>query len=114
MNKKLSDVKLIILSHTHGHRFLSIYQFRLPLDLQMTFSLTLHLSSRLHSNNLLCDCHVAWLSDWLRQRPRLGLYTQCMAPPSLRGHNIAEVQKKEFMCTGKFVCVLFVWFVYRR
>uniref|UniRef100_A0A8C2BQ11 Slit homolog 1 protein n=1 Tax=Cyprinus carpio TaxID=7962 RepID=A0A8C2BQ11_CYPCA len=57
---------------------------------------------RLHSNNLLCDCHVAWLSDWLRQRPRLGLYTQCMAPPSLRGHNIAEVQKKEFMCTGKF------------
>ncbi|KTF88113.1 hypothetical protein cypCar_00045314, partial [Cyprinus carpio] len=23
-----------------------------------------------------------------------------MAPPSLRGHNIAEVQKKEFMCTG--------------
>nr|XP_021331538.1 slit homolog 2 protein isoform X15 [Danio rerio] len=54
---------------------------------------------RLHSNNLLCDCNVAWLSDWLRQRPRLGLYTQCMAPPSLRGHNIAEVQKKEFMCT---------------
>uniref|UniRef100_A0A8C2DFY5 Slit homolog 1 protein n=1 Tax=Cyprinus carpio TaxID=7962 RepID=A0A8C2DFY5_CYPCA len=54
---------------------------------------------RLHSNSLLCDCHVAWLSDWLRQRPRLGLYTQCMAPPSLRGHNIAEVQKKEFMCT---------------
>uniref|UniRef100_A0A8C2DG35 Slit homolog 1 protein n=1 Tax=Cyprinus carpio TaxID=7962 RepID=A0A8C2DG35_CYPCA len=52
---------------------------------------------RLHSNSLLCDCHVAWLSDWLRQRPRLGLYTQCMAPPSLRGHNIAEVQKKEFM-----------------
>uniref|UniRef100_A0A673H4N6 Slit homolog 2 protein-like n=1 Tax=Sinocyclocheilus rhinocerous TaxID=307959 RepID=A0A673H4N6_9TELE len=55
---------------------------------------------RLHSNSLLCDCHVAWLSDWLRQRPRLGLYTQCMAPPSLRGHNMAEVQKKEFMCTG--------------
>ncbi|CAL8333965.1 unnamed protein product [Lota lota] len=55
---------------------------------------------RLHSNNLQCDCHVAWLSDWLRQRPRLGLYTQCMAPPHLRGHNVAEVQKREFVCTG--------------
>ncbi|XP_041958708.1 slit homolog 2 protein isoform X2 [Alosa sapidissima] len=55
---------------------------------------------RLHSNNLMCDCHVAWLSEWLRQRPRLGLYTQCMAPPHLRGHNVAEVQKKEFVCTG--------------
>lgn len=59
-------------------------------------------SSRLHSNNLQCDCHVAWLSEWLRQRPRLGLYTQCMAPPHLRGHNVAEVQKKEFACTGRF------------
>uniref|UniRef100_A0A8D3CIB7 Slit homolog 2 (Drosophila) n=1 Tax=Scophthalmus maximus TaxID=52904 RepID=A0A8D3CIB7_SCOMX len=56
---------------------------------------------RLHSNNLQCDCHVAWLSEWLRQRPRLGLYTQCMAPPHLRGHNVAEVQKKEFACTGR-------------
>ncbi|XP_036790169.1 slit homolog 2 protein isoform X2 [Oncorhynchus mykiss] len=55
---------------------------------------------RLHSNNLLCDCHVAWLSEWLRQRPRLGLYTQCMSPPTMRGHNVAEVQKKEFVCTG--------------
>ncbi|KAK6288347.1 hypothetical protein J4Q44_G00389530, partial [Coregonus suidteri] len=40
---------------------------------------------RLHSNNLVCDCHVAWLSEWLRQRPRLGLYTQCMAPPHHEG-----------------------------
>uniref|UniRef100_A0AAZ3Q4Q5 Slit homolog 2 (Drosophila) n=1 Tax=Oncorhynchus tshawytscha TaxID=74940 RepID=A0AAZ3Q4Q5_ONCTS len=55
---------------------------------------------RLHSNNLFCDCHVAWLSEWLRQRPRLGLYTQCMSPPTMRGHNVAEVQKKEFVCTG--------------
>uniref|UniRef100_A0A8C3QT40 Slit homolog 2 protein n=1 Tax=Cyanoderma ruficeps TaxID=181631 RepID=A0A8C3QT40_9PASS len=56
---------------------------------------------RLHSNNLYCDCHLAWLSDWLRQRPRVGLYTQCMAPSHLRGHNVAEVQKREFVCSGK-------------
>ncbi|KAG7235919.1 hypothetical protein INR49_001885 [Caranx melampygus] len=31
---------------------------------------------RLHSNSLRCDCHLAWLSPWLRQRPALGLYTQ--------------------------------------
>ncbi|MBN3293379.1 SLIT2 protein, partial [Polypterus senegalus] len=55
---------------------------------------------RLHSNSLHCDCHMAWLSDWLRQRPRVGLYTQCMSPAHLRGHNVAEVQKKEFACSG--------------
>lgn len=64
------------------------------------------LCSRLHSNNLYCDCHLAWLSDWLRQRPRVGLYTQCMGPSHLRGHNVAEVQKREFVCNGKSISIV--------
>ncbi|KAM6972404.1 slit homolog 1 protein-like [Aplochiton taeniatus] len=55
---------------------------------------------RLHSNSLRCDCHLAWLSPWLRQRPSLGLYTQCSSPPTLRGLNLAELQKSEFSCSG--------------
>ncbi|XP_051979759.1 slit homolog 1 protein-like isoform X2 [Xyrauchen texanus] len=57
---------------------------------------------RLHSNSLRCDCHLSWLSQWLRQRPALGLYTQCSSPPNLHGLNLAELQKKEFACTGIF------------
>lgn len=59
----------------------------------------LHLS-RLHSNSLRCDCHLAWLSPWLRQRPSLGLYTQCSSPPTLRGLNLAELRKGDFACSG--------------
>uniref|UniRef100_UPI00398F83E6 slit homolog 1 protein-like n=1 Tax=Pristiophorus japonicus TaxID=55135 RepID=UPI00398F83E6 len=55
---------------------------------------------RLHSNHLYCDCHLSWLSQWLRQRPQIGLFTQCTAPPHLRGLNVAEIQKHEFSCTG--------------
>ncbi|KAK1792099.1 hypothetical protein P4O66_001877 [Electrophorus voltai] len=55
---------------------------------------------RLHSNNLNCDCHLSWLSQWLRQRPMLGLFTQCSSPPQLRGINVAEIQKHEFTCSG--------------
>ncbi|XP_014055552.1 slit homolog 3 protein isoform X1 [Salmo salar] len=55
---------------------------------------------RLHSNNLHCDCHLSWLSDWLRQRHGLAPFTQCMAPASMRGLNIPDVQKKDFTCTG--------------
>ncbi|XP_067858120.1 slit homolog 1a isoform X2 [Heptranchias perlo] len=55
---------------------------------------------RLHSNQLYCDCHLSWLSQWLRQRPQIGLFTQCTAPPHLRGLNVAEIQKHEFSCTG--------------
>uniref|UniRef100_A0AAZ1Y0I8 Slit homolog 1b (Drosophila) n=1 Tax=Oreochromis aureus TaxID=47969 RepID=A0AAZ1Y0I8_OREAU len=55
---------------------------------------------RLHSNSLRCDCHQAWLSPWLRQRPALGLYTQCSSPPTLRGLNLAELRKSDFACSG--------------
>uniref|UniRef100_A0A670YIW6 Slit guidance ligand 3 n=1 Tax=Pseudonaja textilis TaxID=8673 RepID=A0A670YIW6_PSETE len=55
---------------------------------------------RLHSNYLYCDCHLAWLSDWLRQRRSVGQFTFCMAPVHLRGFNVADVQKKEYVCTG--------------
>uniref|UniRef100_W5KNZ6 Slit homolog 1 protein n=1 Tax=Astyanax mexicanus TaxID=7994 RepID=W5KNZ6_ASTMX len=55
---------------------------------------------RLHSNSLNCDCHLSWLSQWLRQRPTLGLFTQCSSPAQLRGINVAEIQKHEFSCSG--------------
>uniref|UniRef100_A0A8C9ZK40 Slit homolog 1b (Drosophila) n=1 Tax=Sander lucioperca TaxID=283035 RepID=A0A8C9ZK40_SANLU len=55
---------------------------------------------RLHSNSLRCDCHLAWLSPWLRQRGALGLYTQCSSPPTLRGLNLAELRKSDFACSG--------------
>ncbi|XP_066478770.1 slit homolog 1 protein [Tiliqua scincoides] len=56
---------------------------------------------RLHSNQLFCDCHLGWLSQWLRQRPTIGLFTQCASPASLRGLNVAEIQKNEFSCSGQ-------------
>ncbi|KAG7256656.1 hypothetical protein CRUP_000835 [Coryphaenoides rupestris] len=55
---------------------------------------------RLHSNTLNCDCHLSWLAQWLRQRPTIGLFTQCTAPVALRGLNVAEIQKHEFTCSG--------------
>uniref|UniRef100_A0A8C1Z2X8 Slit homolog 3 (Drosophila) n=1 Tax=Cyprinus carpio TaxID=7962 RepID=A0A8C1Z2X8_CYPCA len=51
---------------------------------------------RLHSNSLHCDCHLSWLSDWLRQRRGLAPFTQCMAPAHMRGLNVPDVQKREF------------------
>uniref|UniRef100_A0A4W6F8V2 Slit homolog 3 (Drosophila) n=1 Tax=Lates calcarifer TaxID=8187 RepID=A0A4W6F8V2_LATCA len=55
---------------------------------------------RLHSNNLHCDCHLSWLSDWLRARRGLAPFTQCMAPAHMRGLNVPDVQKKDFVCNA--------------
>uniref|UniRef100_A0A669EG50 Slit homolog 3 (Drosophila) n=1 Tax=Oreochromis niloticus TaxID=8128 RepID=A0A669EG50_ORENI len=56
---------------------------------------------RLHSNNLHCDCQLSWLSDWLRARRGLAPFTQCMAPAHMRGLNVPDVQKKDFVCNEK-------------
>uniref|UniRef100_A0A8C6TUL4 Slit homolog 3 (Drosophila) n=1 Tax=Neogobius melanostomus TaxID=47308 RepID=A0A8C6TUL4_9GOBI len=56
---------------------------------------------RLHSNSLHCDCHLSWLSDWLRARRGLAPFTQCMSPAHMRGLNVPDVQKKDFVCNGE-------------
>lgn len=77
-------------------------QKRQPNEKQTNKSLSfcLCLLSRLHSNNLHCDCHLSWLSDWLRQRRGLAPFTQCMSPTHMRGLNVPDVQKRDFICTG--------------
>uniref|UniRef100_A0A4W6FA11 Slit homolog 3 (Drosophila) n=1 Tax=Lates calcarifer TaxID=8187 RepID=A0A4W6FA11_LATCA len=60
---------------------------------------------RLHSNNLHCDCHLSWLSDWLRARRGLAPFTQCMAPAHMRGLNVPDVQKKDFVCNGELTSI---------
>ncbi|PKU35461.1 hypothetical protein llap_14236 [Limosa lapponica baueri] len=64
---------------------------------------------RLHSNFLHCDCHLAWLSDWLRQRRTIGQFTFCLAPVNLRGFLVAEVQKKDFVCSGNDANYSFIY-----
>uniref|UniRef100_W5KTN6 Slit homolog 3 (Drosophila) n=1 Tax=Astyanax mexicanus TaxID=7994 RepID=W5KTN6_ASTMX len=59
---------------------------------------------RLHSNNLHCDCHLSWLSDWLRQRKGLAHFTQCMSPAHMRGLSVPDVQKRDFVCTEPRSC----------
>ncbi|KAI8480500.1 Slit 2 protein, partial [Branchiostoma belcheri] len=53
---------------------------------------------RIANNELICDCHLSWLAEWLRMRPRLGLFTRCAAPALLSNVHVAELQRNEFLC----------------
>ncbi|KAK6638540.1 hypothetical protein RUM43_006807 [Polyplax serrata] len=57
-------------------------------------------SLRLSENNLICDCHLAWLARWLRKSPRLAPYTRCYSPNQLKGQNVADLHDQEFKCSG--------------
>lgn len=56
---------------------------------------------RLSDNPFTCDCHLSWLSRYLRNSPRLAPYTRCHSPGQLKGQGLAEVHEHNFKCSGK-------------
>lgn len=56
---------------------------------------------RLSDNPFACDCHLSWLSKFLRSAPRLAPYTRCHSPSQLKGQNVADLHDQEFKCSGR-------------
>lgn len=57
---------------------------------------------RLSDNPFACDCHLSWLSRYLRSAPRLAPYTRCQSPSQLKGQNVADLHDQEFKCSGMY------------
>jgi slit 2 len=55
---------------------------------------------RLSDNPFSCDCHLSWLSKYLRSAPRLASYTKCHSPSQLKGQNVPDINDQEFKCSG--------------
>lgn len=55
---------------------------------------------RIADNQFICNCNLAWLAKWLRQRNNMGLFSRCVAPPIHRNTEIAELQEADFTCDG--------------
>ncbi|GAB0095464.1 protein slit [Sergentomyia squamirostris] len=55
---------------------------------------------RLSDNPFACDCHLSWLSRFLRSASRLAPYTKCHSPSQLKGQNVADLHDSEFKCSG--------------
>lgn len=55
---------------------------------------------RLSDNPFTCDCHLSWLSRYLRNSPRLAPYTKCHSPSQLKGQSVAELHEHDFKCSG--------------
>ncbi|XP_076059320.1 slit guidance ligand isoform X2 [Oratosquilla oratoria] len=54
----------------------------------------------LNGNPLRCNCHMSWLSDWIRSANIRGA-PQCQHPPKLRNIPITQVPSSEFQCHGE-------------
>ncbi|CAH1393719.1 unnamed protein product [Nezara viridula] len=55
---------------------------------------------RLSENKFACDCHITWLTKWLKKFPRLGLYTRCYSPNHLKGQSVVDLNEQDLRCSG--------------
>lgn len=64
-----------------------------------------HLSSltqlNLASNPFMCNCHLAWFSDWLRKKQLAGTPPRCAAPAKVKDVAIKELPHHEFKCSSE-------------
>jgi slit protein 2 len=63
-----------------------------------------HLPS-LHTLNLMqnpfmCNCHLAWFSEWLKNKGLSGSAPKCAGPARVKDVLIKELPKNEFKCTS--------------
>lgn len=57
------------------------------------------------SNPFICNCHLAWFSEWLRKRDLTAASPKCAGPDAVRDVPIHELPQHEFKCLSK--CSLF-------
>lgn len=53
-------------------------------------------------NPFICNCHLAWFSEWLKAKGLSGSAPRCAAPSRVRDILIKELPQPEFKCTSKY------------
>ncbi|XP_044761179.1 protein slit isoform X1 [Coccinella septempunctata] len=102
----LSDNKLL---EIHNKMFLGLHNLKLlslnnnHITCVMPGSFD-HLAS-LHTLNLVqnpfvCNCHLAWFSEWLKNKGLSGSPPKCNKPDRVKDVLIKELPKNEFKCTS--------------
>ncbi|KAK9745235.1 Leucine rich repeat [Popillia japonica] len=102
----LSDNKLLEVHNKmflglHNLKILSLNNNKITCVMPGSFD---HLGS-LHTLNLvqnpfICNCHLAWFSEWLKAKGLSGSAPRCAAPSRVRDILIKELPQPEFKCTN--------------
>lgn len=58
--------------------------------------------SNLVANPFMCNCHLAWFSEWLNSKGLSGSAPRCSLPLPVKDVLIKDLPKHEFKCTSKY------------
>ena len=54
----------------------------------------------LMANPFVCNCHMGWFADWLRNKGFHSNAPRCMEPQHLKDKTISSLALHDFRCTG--------------
>ena len=57
----------------------------------------------LGANPLYCDCHMQWLSDWVKSGYKEPGIARCAGPGDMTDKLLLTTPSKKFTCTGKHI-----------
>lgn len=55
------------------------------------------------ANPLHCDCHLRWLSDWVKTGYKEPGIARCASPHFMEGKLLLTTPAKKFECTGEWI-----------
>ncbi|XP_067134486.1 protein slit-like isoform X2 [Centruroides vittatus] len=97
---KLKEIRPKMFSGLSNLKTLSLYDNKIECIVPGSFDRMKLLSTlNLLANPLKCNCHLRWLSDWLKKKNVVTGNPRCQAPTSLKDIPIQDVEMKDFKCT---------------
>lgn len=103
----LSDNKLLEIHNKmfmglHGLKILSLNNNHITCVMPGSFDFLTGLHTlNLVQNPFICNCHLAWFSDWLKSKGLSGSSPRCAMPIRLKDVLIKELPQNEFKCTSE-------------
>ena len=68
-------------------------------------------SLNLMANPFVCNCHMGWFADWLRNKGFHSNAPRCTEPQHLKDKAISSLALHDFRCTGRIYTVKLETFI---
>ncbi|XP_071091195.1 protein slit-like isoform X2 [Haliotis cracherodii] len=96
---RITCINNVTFTETPRLRVLSLYDNQIRCITQGAFDRLHYLSTlNLMANPFHCNCHLGWLSDWLKRRNVITGTPTCTAPHPLKNTPIQDLKQKDFVC----------------
>lgn len=96
--RRWSDVKWLDTKHKpnrHNASFVGILSWRLSVNTHVSST---HECRDLRGNNLICDCKLKWLVEWMHHTNATLDEIYCSGPPSYQGKRLNDLLPHSFDC----------------